>query len=76
MQPEIKSATLEPFKKELTSALHWSDSHSTEIQQEALKRCRLTPPLVNHYYSLLRYRIGQEERKSLELFRMLRTDVP
>lgn len=75
MQPEIKLETLKSFNKELTSALQWSDSHPTEIQQEALKRCRLSPSLVKRYYSTLSYRIGQEERKSLDLFRMLRTHV-
>lgn len=75
LQPEIKLETLEPFKKELNSALQWSESHPAEIQQEAIKRCHMAPPLVDLYFSLLRYRLGQEERKGLELFRILRTHV-
>jgi putative periplasmic solute-binding protein len=68
----IPSQKITLFQKQLDAALEWSEANKKIVKDEALKQCSLTTKLVHQYYSVLQYRLGEQEMKSLETFKKLR----
>jgi predicted solute-binding protein len=73
---EISASNLEKLQEILGQALTWSESHPEEIERAAQLKCPLNLERVRAYYSVLGYRLGNQEIESLNLFRKLYTDVP
>ncbi len=72
VRKESSPTDLHCFQQELGSALRWSEEHLDQIVEEASRRCPVKANLLHDYYSVLKYRLGPQERESLELFKQLR----
>ncbi|NGX61368.1 MAG: Chorismate dehydratase [Chlamydiae bacterium] len=57
------------FEEELETALTWSEENLPTVVEEAHRRSHLSRELLFHYYSLCRYRLGEEEKLGLQKFK-------
>lgn len=60
---------------ELGKALQWSETHREHLVDAAHKQCGLPKPLINRYYDVCKYRLGEKELEGLHHFQKLRQNV-
>lgn len=73
---EVKQQDVDQTRHIFHLALEWGETHSDVVEALAQKRCALPPEVLKEYYSILRYRLDDGQRKGLELFETLAAAVP
>jgi len=56
-------------------ALQWSDANRDRLVEAAHAQCGLPAALINRYYDVCKYRLGEKELEGLHLFQRLRESV-
>ncbi len=60
---------------EFEKALQWSETHREYLVDAAHKQCGLPKALINRYYDVCKYRLGENELEGLHLFQSLSKHV-
>ncbi|MCC5832005.1 MAG: menaquinone biosynthesis protein [Chlamydiales bacterium] len=62
-------------EEEFEAALKWSESNRERLVEAAHSQSQLPKSLINRYYDICNYRLGEKELEGLNLFKELREGV-